>query len=74
MNFEVKVIIAICMVIIGLVSGLQKVRQYRRDCKRALTEDVIDGIFFLPQLIGSVILFLVGAGWLYHLMTFPRPE
>ena len=69
MNFEMKIIVAISLVVTGAISGFQKVRQYRNDSKRAITEDLIDVIFFLPQLIFSTILFLVGAGWLYYLLT-----
>jgi hypothetical protein len=69
MNFEMKVIVAISLVVAGAISGFQKVRHYRNDCRRAITEDLIDMIFFLPQLIFSTVLFLVGAGWLYYLVT-----
>jgi hypothetical protein len=69
MNFEMKAIVAISLVVAGAISGFQNVRQYRNDSRRAITEDLIDVIFFLPQLIFSTVLFLVGAGWLYYLLT-----
>jgi len=69
MNFEIKLIVAISLVVAGAISGFQKVQQYINDPSRAITEDLIDLIFFLPQLIFSTILFLVGAGWLYYLLT-----
>jgi len=69
MSLETKVIMAISLVLAGMISGLQKVRQYRNDPKRAITEDFLDLIFSLPQLILSMILFLVGASWLYFLLS-----
>jgi hypothetical protein len=65
MNFEVKIVVAISLVVIGAISAFQKVRQYRNDSRRALTEDLIDVIFFLPQLIFSMI-------WLALLLTHVR--
>jgi ABC-type sulfate transport system permease component len=70
MNFETKVIVAISLVLAGTISGFYKIRQYRNDLRRAVTEDLMDLIFFLPQLIFSAILLLVGAGWLYFLLTY----
>jgi hypothetical protein len=70
MNFEIKLIVAIFLIIAGTLSAFQKVRQYRNDPERALSEDLLDLIiFFLPQLIFSVILLLIGVGWLYYLLT-----
>jgi uncharacterized membrane protein len=70
MNFEMKVIVAISLIVAGAISGFQKVRQYRNDSSRAITEDLFDVIlFFFPDLIFSTVLFLVGAGWLYYLLT-----
>jgi hypothetical protein len=46
MNFETKVIIAISLVLAGTISGFHKVRQYRNDLRQAVTEDLMDLIFF----------------------------
>jgi hypothetical protein len=69
MNFEIKVIVVIALVVVGASSGFQKLRQDRNDSRGAITEDLIDVIFSLPQLIFSTILSVVGAGWLYYLLT-----
>ena len=52
------------------VSGFLKLQQYRKNPSQALKEDFIDVIAdSLPQLIFSVLLVLVGVGWLYYLLT-----
>jgi hypothetical protein len=69
MNVEIKIAIASALIAIGILAGFQKIRQYRRDSREALTDDLIDLIFFLPQLIFSAILILIGGGWFYYLLT-----
>ena len=71
MNVEMKIAVAMALVAIGTLVGFHKIRQYRRNSREALTEDLLDLIFSLPQLIGSAILMLVGGGWLYDLLTSP---
>jgi hypothetical protein len=67
MEFYSKVIIAVCLIVAGTFTGVRKFRKY--NSSEALTKDLLDLIFFLPDFIWAALLLSVGAGWLYHLLT-----
>jgi len=69
MNFPTKLVIAVCLTLLGIIDGFMKIRQYVKYPKHALKEDLMDLLISLPRLLWSALLIIVGVGWLHYLLT-----
>ncbi len=61
---------ALSLIVMGFIPGFLKIRDYIRDEKRAVREDLLDMAFgYFPEMIYCVGSFLIGAGWLIYLFV-----
>jgi hypothetical protein len=66
-----KIFFATLILLLGGCGIIYKVFAFRKDPSKGFKAELVDVVFFFPftGFLLSLVLFIIGAGWLYHLLA-----